>query len=114
MTKHPGEEGSSRSLILSHMVDHSLFLHPDQLARLENKLPACTVGSLTEKIKVECLTSVIEKIITSRDPVRQFKEFAKLLTENAAILCPSKKHLVEFNFGNFKPTPSLKYRQAGA
>ena len=53
LTKQTGEEGSSRSLILSLLVDHSLFFHPAQLARIENKLPAYTVGSLTAKIKVE-------------------------------------------------------------
>ncbi len=112
LTKHPGEEGSSRSLILSLLADHCLLLHPAQLARLENNLPACTVGSLTEKIKVESLISVIEKIVTSDEPARRFQEFAKLLAENVAMLYPSKKHLVGKNIGNLAPSPSLKYRHA--
>jgi hypothetical protein len=40
------EEGSSRSLTLSLLLDYALLLHPEQRARLENNLPACTVGSL--------------------------------------------------------------------
>ncbi len=54
------------------MVDHCLFLHPAQRAWFENNLPACTVGSLTTKIKVECLISVIEEIVTSDEPVHRF------------------------------------------
>ena len=112
LTRHPGEEGSSRSLILSLLVDHCLLLHPAQLAQLENNLPACTVGSLTEKIKVESLIAVIEKIVTSNEPTRQFQKFAKLLSENVATLCPSKKHLAGRDIGNLEPSPSLKYRRA--
>jgi hypothetical protein len=44
----PGAEGSSRSLILSLLVDQCLFLHPDQLAQLKHRQPAFTVGSLTD------------------------------------------------------------------
>uniref|UniRef100_UPI00260B01A7 transposase n=1 Tax=Desulfobacula sp. TaxID=2593537 RepID=UPI00260B01A7 len=62
LTKQPGDEGSDRSLILSLLVDHCLFFHPDQLAFLENNLPACTVGSLVSKIKVECLVAFIQEI----------------------------------------------------
>ena len=53
LTKHPGEEGSSRSLILSLLVDHCLLLHPDQLAQVENKRPVYTVGSLRDRVQVE-------------------------------------------------------------
>jgi len=112
LTKQPGEDGSSRGLILSLLVDHCLFFHPDQLARLENKLPAYTVGSLTSKIKVECLLSVIEDIVLSDSPVEQFKEFAGSLGKNAAMLSPSAKHMVGRNLGKLAPSASLRYRQA--
>ncbi|KOR27729.1 hypothetical protein TI04_12690, partial [Achromatium sp. WMS2] len=46
MAKQWDEDGSTRSLILSLLLDHALLLHPEQLARLENNLPMCTVGSL--------------------------------------------------------------------
>lgn len=110
LTKHPGADGSSRSLILSLLTDHALFFHPEQLARIENKLPAWTVGSLTEKIKVEVLSSVIKDIIDSSEPVDQLRDFAENLVNNAKMLCPSKKHLVDFDLGIFNAVPALKYR----
>ena len=44
LTKQPGEEGARHSVILSLLVDHSLFVHPDQQHQLKNNLPAYTVG----------------------------------------------------------------------
>ena len=46
LAKQPGEEGSSRGLSLSLLLDLCLLLHPEQLTRVANKLPAYTVGSL--------------------------------------------------------------------
>jgi len=112
LTKQPSEEGSSRSLILSLLVDHCLFFHPDQLARLENKLPAYTVGSLAAKIKVEGMLATFEKIILSDAPAEKFKEFAKSVEENVLMLRLSKKHMVGRDLGNLEPSPSLKYRRA--
>ena len=43
LTKQPGEEGACHSVILSLLVDHSLFVHPDQQHQLKNNLPAYTV-----------------------------------------------------------------------
>jgi hypothetical protein len=99
MTKQTGEEGSSRSLILSLLVDHCLFFHPVQLARIENKLPAYTVGSLMAKIKVEGMLAAFEQIVSSDSPVEQFKEFAKSLEENMVSLYPSSKHMVNRDLG---------------
>src|SRR5215211_2848884 len=45
LTKQPGEEGAHRSVNLSLLVDHALFIHPDQEAQLKNNLPAYTVGA---------------------------------------------------------------------
>jgi hypothetical protein len=112
LTKQPDEDGSSRSLILSLLVDHCLFFHPDQLARFENKLPAFTVGSLATKIKVECMLTAIEEIISSDAPVQRLRDFANSLEKNATILRLSKKHMVGRDLGKFEPVPSLKYRQA--
>jgi hypothetical protein len=44
--KQLDEEGSSRGLILSLLLDHCLLLHPEQIARLKSKLLSITVGSL--------------------------------------------------------------------
>jgi len=112
LTKQIGEEGSNRSLILSLLVDHSLFFHPVQLARIENKLPAYTVGSLTAKVKVEGLLAAFEQIILSEAPVERFKEFAKSLEDNVIALNPSSKHMVNRKLGRFEPSPSLKHRSA--
>ena len=35
LTKQPGDEGARHSVILSLLVDHSLFLHPDQQRQLK-------------------------------------------------------------------------------
>jgi hypothetical protein len=109
LTKQPGKEGSNRSLILSLLVDHSLFFHPDQLARIENKLPAYTVGSLTAKIKVEGILNLFEQIIMSDEPLERFKDFSKAMEDNVIRLNPSKKHLVSRNLDNLEPSPHLKY-----
>ncbi|HZC01725.1 MAG TPA: transposase, partial [Gammaproteobacteria bacterium] len=53
LTMQPDAEGSSRSLILSLLVDQCLLLHPDQLAQLKHRQPAFTVGSLINRIKLE-------------------------------------------------------------
>jgi hypothetical protein len=111
LTKQPGQEGSNRSLILSLLVDHCLFFHPDQLARIENKLPACTVGSLTDKIKVEGILSLLEQIILSDSPLERFKQFSKEIEGNVVKLNPSKKHMVARHLGKLEPTPHLKYKK---
>ena len=51
LTKQPGAEGARDSVILSLLVDHSLFVHPDQQHQLKNNLPAYTVGSLRATCK---------------------------------------------------------------
>jgi hypothetical protein len=111
MTKQTGKEGSSRSLILSLLVDHCLFYHPAQLARIENKLPAYSVGSLMGKIKVEALLDTFEKIVLSDEPIEQFKKFAKSLEDNVVALYPSKKHMVNRSLGKLEASPFLKYRR---
>jgi hypothetical protein len=39
LTKQPGKEGAHRSVILSLLVDHGLFYHPDQYAQFKHNLP---------------------------------------------------------------------------
>src|SRR5262249_8506542 len=64
LTKQPGAEGARHSVILSLLVDHSLFLHPDQQRQLTNNLPAYTVGSLRANVQVECLVEVIDDLVS--------------------------------------------------
>ena len=70
--KQPGEEGSSRSLTLSLLLDHCLLLHPEQRARVENKLPACTVSSLHQRTRVEALIEWVRGILASDHPHATF------------------------------------------
>lgn len=112
LTKQTGEEGSSRGLILSLLVDHCLFFYPDQLALLENKLPANTVGSLINKIRVECLLGFIRKIVSTDDPEKELNDLTEILEKHVTQLSPSSKHMTNREMGRLEPTPSLKYRAA--
>jgi len=112
LTKHTYEDGSSRSLILSLLADHCLFFHPEQLAFVENKLPACTVGSLIRRIKVECILYFVQKIISDENPPQKLNDLAQVLKEDVIKLEPSSKHMANREFGRLEPTQSLKYKKA--
>ena len=109
LTKQQGEDGSRRSLILSLLVDHSLFMHPDQQRQLKNNLPAYTVGSLRANVQVECLVDVIDSLVSSDTPQEKLKRFTQALHEVFAF-GRSKKHMIQRQLGRLEPTPSLKYR----
>jgi hypothetical protein len=109
LTKQPGEEGSRRSVILSLLVDHCLFFHPDQHTQLKNNRPAYTVGSLRAQAQVECFVTVLQELLASEDPQAQLSRLNEALHEVFA-LERSKKHLVQRQLGRFEPTPYLKYR----
>jgi hypothetical protein len=109
VTKQPGEEGSRRSVILSLLVDHCLFFHPDQQAQLNNNLPAYTVGSLRAQVQVECLVTVIRELVLADEPPAQLQRFTETLHE-VFTLERSKKHLGPRQAGRLEPTPSLQYR----
>lgn len=109
LTKQQGEDGSRRGLTLSLLVDHCLLLHPCQLAQMRHKLPAFTVGSLTNRIKADALVSVIEELVTSNDPQQNMAKLAEVLRKQFS-LHTSEKHMVGRDLGHQKPTPSLRYR----
>jgi hypothetical protein len=103
------EEGSSRSLTLSLLLDYALLLHPEQRARLENNLPACTVGSLQQTSRMDALVNVIRGIVEAEDPHKKLDEIIAV----AKRLFPfrdSAKHMNGRDLGRLEPTPSLKYR----
>jgi hypothetical protein len=105
------EEGSSRGLTLSLLLDYALLLHPEQRARLENHLPACTVGSLQQQSRMEALVEVIRGIVEAENPHKKLDE----IIEVAKRLFPfrdSAKHMNGRDLGRLEPTPSLKYRAA--
>ena len=111
LTKQPGEEGSSRSLILSLLVDHCLLLHPAQLAQLNHRQPAYTMGSLIHRIKVDSLLTVIRELLDAQDPEQHFQRLADTLAQHFS-LEHSEKHLVGRDLGRLEPTPALKYKAA--
>ena len=96
-------------MILSLLVDHALFLPPDQHAQRKNNLPASTVGSLRAHGPVECLVEVIDALVSADDPQEKLQCFTKALHEVFAF-GRSKKHMIQRQLGRLEPTPSLKYR----
>lgn len=102
------EEGSSRGLALSLLLDHCLLLHPEQTARIENKLPAYTVGSLQRKSQMDMLLEFIRTLLEHDSPADKLKELATLV-EDVFQLLPSGKHMVGRDLGCMEPTASLKY-----
>jgi DDE superfamily endonuclease len=92
LAKQQGYEGSSRGLILSVLLDHCLLLHPAQKAKIESKLPACTVGSLRAQICIDSIIQFIEGIFETQDPLSELKKL-KNQVDNLVQLVPSKKHL---------------------
>ncbi len=110
--KQLDEEGSSRGLILSLLLDHALLLHPEQIARIENNLPACTVGSLQRKSQMDVLLDFIKALLEHPTPGEKLKELGDLVDEFFQLM-PSGKHMVGKDLGRMEPTLSLKNRALG-
>ena len=91
------------------LVDHRLFMHPDQQRQLKNNLPAYTVGSLRAHVQVECLLEVIDDVVSSANPQEKLKRFTQALHEVCAF-GHSKKHMVQRQLGRLEPNLFLKYR----
>ena len=106
------EEGSSRGLILSLLFDHCFLLHPEQTARIDNKLPAYTVGSLQRKTQMDVLLEFIKTLLAHQNPADKLKELAELV-DDVFQLMPSGKHMVGRDLGRMEPTAALQYRAAG-
>jgi hypothetical protein len=109
LAKQTGEEGSSRGLTLSLLLDLCLLLHPEQLARVENKLPAYTVGSLQRRIQIEALLSFVQELVQVPNPMEQLTQLSKAAQEFFS-LRSSGKHMIGRNLGRLEPTPTLKHR----
>jgi hypothetical protein len=109
LTKQPDEDGSSHGLILSLLLDHCLLCHPYQRARLEHKLPACTVGSLQARVRVDSLLAFIRELLLADNPHEQLNRLTQAL-EEVFPLAPSKKHMNTRDLGRLEPTPALQYR----
>jgi len=111
LAKQPDEEGSSRSLILSLLLDHALILHPEQQARLSHQAPACTLGSLRQRCQGEALVDMFRRVLEAEDPAAQFEQLAEAI-KAVFPLAPSSKHMSGRDLGRQQPTPALRYRAA--
>lgn len=110
LAKQPDYEGSSRSLILSLLLDHCLLLHPKQKIRLENKQPAVTVGSLQQRIQVDSLLAFLRRLLIVENPTEKLEQLSQTLIE-VFRLPPSKKHMSSHEtLGHLEPSESLKYK----
>lgn len=107
LTKQTGEEGASRGLLLSLLLDHCLLLHPLQRARLNKREPAITVGSLRERILAENWLEVIREIVSMDNPEEIIKGLEQTLKEYIP-LATSTKHMSGRALGRLEPTVSLK------
>lgn len=108
-TKQPGEEGSSRGLILSLLCDHCLLLHPDQQARVDQQQPLSTIGSLQRRLQLDSLVAWLHEWLESDTFADKLDQLTQALLPLFP-LQPSTKHLHRRDWGRLEPTPALKYR----
>ena len=107
--KQYDEEGSSRGLILSLLLDHCLLLHPKQKACVENKLPVFTVGSLQRRAQMDVLLESVKSLLQEQDPGSKLKEMGQVIKELFCLM-PSKKHMSGRPMERLEPTPSLSLK----
>ena len=81
MAKQPGVDGSIRGIILSLLCDHALLTHPQQIALYRKWEPACTVGSLREKVIMESLLQFMDQIINSENPAQLLNDYKERLNQ---------------------------------
>lgn len=79
LTKHVGEDGSRRGVILSLLSDHCLFFHPDQQALIDDNLPAYTVGSMMCQIRIENFLQFIRELTNCENPGEKLDTLAETL-----------------------------------
>lgn len=85
-------DGSWYGLILSLLLDHSLFFHAQQSARIKNKLPALSVGSLRSAIQHESIFATFKHVLESDNPQLAFAALKDRFQE-VCISNESTKHL---------------------
>ena len=96
------EEGARRGLLLSLLLDHSLFFYAEQTALLKHKLPALTVGSLRSAIQNDSLVSVVSDVVNDDQPVEALDRLKTQLQE-FQIGNTSTKHLSGRTMRKFTP-----------
>ena len=101
LAKQRGIEGSDRGVTLSLLCDHALSLHDEQKALFKNNDPACTVGSLREKVMMESLSAFIGNIVSSDNPKEMFDQYCSKLS-SLFKLQTSIKHMRHMDFENLQ------------
>ena len=96
--------------ILSLLLDHCLLYHPHQQAFIDNNLPASTVGSLLEKIRLDSFLAFIRSLLSSGELEQKLELLSNSLSDIFS-LSPSKKHMSGRHLGQLDPSPSL-FRRA--
>lgn len=102
MACQQAEEGASRGLLLSLLLDHSLFFYAEQTALIKHKLPALTVGSLRSAIQNDSLVSVVSDVVNDDQPVKALNRLKNQLKE-FQIQNSSSKHLSGRTMPTFTP-----------
>lgn len=99
LAKQQGVEGSSRCVILSLLLDHSLFFHKAQQPYIENKLPLHTIGSLIEDSRLQIIKNKISAILENDNPQDEFRKFQEEM-RHMLPKCKSEKHMSHRGFRN--------------
>lgn len=101
LAKQQGIEGSCRCVILSLLLDHSLFFHEAQKPCIENKLPLYTIGSLTEKSRLQIIFNAISSIFKAPKPEEEYEKIKNSLTMAMSLnKSLSNKHMSHRGFKN--------------
>lgn len=79
------------------MLDHFFFLHEVQRPSIENKLPLHTIGSLTQKYRMQILFDAISSIFKFPKPEESFEAIKQSL-EMTISLEKSEKHMSHRDF----------------
>lgn len=108
-TKQPGDEGSSRGLILSLLCDHCLLLHPEQQARVEHQAPLSTIGSLQRRLQMDALLAWLQEWLDTDEFADKLEQLTQAIRPLFP-LQPSEKHMHTRELGRLEPTPALQYR----
>jgi hypothetical protein len=107
------ETGSLCGVTLSLLLDQCLLLHPEQIRRIKANKPACTVGSLLEKIRLEDHLDSVRRLLDHDDPWKELEKYAARM-RSVIILRDSKKHLTGRTMEPLAPRISLaaKFKHA--
>ena len=103
--------GALCGVYMSLLSDQCLLSHPEQIRRIQSGLPACTVGSLREKINIEQHLQNIKGLLESDNPVEKIKLYANKIEQNF-FYRDSKKHMSGSDFPDFGPDPNLQKKYA--